>query len=728
MNFLLLLPLITIHSPLFSQTRVIDSVRHVIQTIKDDTNKVWAINSITTRFWRFGLSDSAKVYGQKAIDLAKKLGFRKGLGRAYTNLGVVYIVTGNYPPALKYDSLAYTIYIEMADRKGQSRVLDNEGSIYDEEGNYAKSLECYFKALAIGKEDNDTDRIAATMANIGGVYDEEGEYATALQFMLDGLIAAQKLHDDAMISNDEGNIGNVYIDELNYPKALEYYQKALDLAEKLKDKYSISRLYGNIGDVYSSQHNYQLALKDYLKALNMKQELGDKNGVAFNLSNIGTMYSDMQNTPAALDFGFKALNTYRELGDKDGIARSMGNIGIENARLKKTDLAMSYLDSGLSIASSIGDLGVIKDCYKRLSEVDSATGKYADAFHHFKLYKVYYDSIVNSANTKKNVQAEMNFEFQQKQEVEKAEQEKKDVLAEQEHKKQVIIRNAFVGGFILMLALAFFIFRGYREKQKANEIITRQKEMVEEKQKEILDSIHYAQRIQKALLASEGMLAQNLPEHFVLFKPKDIVSGDFYWATSSEGRFYLAVCDSTGHGVPGAFMSLLNISFLNEAINEKKLTAPNEIFNHARKRLIENISQEGQQDGMDGTLLKLQAPHTLSYSAAYNPPIIIRNGELIELEADKIPVGASPKQAEPFTLHNFALQKGDLVYTFTDGYGDQFGGEKGKKLKYRQVLNLLLTYSKHSLAEQKELLEKAFDTWKGNLEQIDDVLVIGIKV
>jgi serine phosphatase RsbU (regulator of sigma subunit) len=278
-----------------------------------------------------------------------------------------------------------------------------------------------------------------------------------------------------------------------------------------------------------------------------------------------------------------------------------------------------------------------------------------------------------------------------------------------------------------MLALAFFIFRGYQQKQKANIIITQQKAVVEEKQKEILDSIHYAQRIQKALLASDALLGRHLPEYFVLYKPKDIVSGDFYWATEKGNGFYLAVCDSTGHGVPGAFMSLLNISFLNEAITEKNISEPNEVFNHARKRLIENISQEGQQDGMDGVLIKLEQ-RALSYAASYNSPLVIRNKEMIELNADKMAVGASPRQNESFTANTFNLQKGDLVYLFTDGYADQFGGEKGKKFKYKQVQEKLVAVSNQPLAEQKKELEKIFESWRGVLDQVDDVLVIGIRI
>jgi serine phosphatase RsbU (regulator of sigma subunit) len=258
--------------------------------------------------------------------------------------------------------------------------------------------------------------------------------------------------------------------------------------------------------------------------------------------------------------------------------------------------------------------------------------------------------------------------------------------------------------------------------------VVKQKNVIEEKQKEIVDSIMYAKRIQTTILASETFLNKNLPEHFVYFKPKDIVSGDFYWATLKDNRFYLATCDSTGHGVPGAFMSLLNISFLNEAITQKNIEQPNEIFNHVRKRLIKNISKEGGKDGMDGILLCIDSKtNQYTYSAAHNKPIVISNGAINEYHADKMPIGIGVRE-DDFSHNALPLKKGDILYMYTDGYADQFGGPKGKKFKYKQLNELLLANSHLSMEEQKKIISETFDSWKGDLEQIDDVCIIGIKV
>ena len=268
-------------------------------------------------------------------------------------------------------------------------------------------------------------------------------------------------------------------------------------------------------------------------------------------------------------------------------------------------------------------------------------------------------------------------------------------------------------------------------KERTKEI-EHQKKVIEEKQKEIVDSINYAKRIQYSLLAHKDFLEEELKEHFVFFHPKDIVSGDFYWAASTGSatnrKFYIAACDSTGHGVPGAFMSLLNIGYLNEAIKEKGIEKPNEVLNFVRQRLIDNISKEGQKDGFDGILLCIdQQTKKLSYAAANNAPLIVRKDGYEELDADRMPVGMGERK-EDFKLYEINYEKGDVLYLYTDGYADQFGGPKGKKYKYRPLNEMLQKISVDTMDTQITALTGEFENWRGELEQVDDVLVIGIRL
>ncbi|MGE0569273.1 MAG: PP2C family protein-serine/threonine phosphatase, partial [Bacteroidia bacterium] len=333
----------------------------------------------------------------------------------------------------------------------------------------------------------------------------------------------------------------------------------------------------------------------------------------------------------------------------------------------------------------------------------------------------------------------LKLEFQKQKELISLDQQKRDFQAKQKLKDTQTF-NYLLGGvslFVLIL-LGFSVFT-IKQRKQSFKIISQQKEevehqkaLVEVKNKEVLDSIHYAKRIQEALLANTSFIDTNVPNNFILYKPKDIISGDFYWATKKDNCFYLAICDSTGHGVPGAFMSLLNIGYLSEAINEKNILKPNEVLDYVRERLITSISSEHQKDGFDGTLLCFdKEKNQLVYSSAHNTPVLIRNGQLHKLSADKMPVGKSEKNAA-FTFQQVDLEKDDMLYFYTDGYADQFGGAEikpnGKKFKQKNLLKLFERIHKEDLSEQKRTLSQEFDKWKGNLEQIDDVCIVGIRI
>jgi serine phosphatase RsbU (regulator of sigma subunit) len=267
----------------------------------------------------------------------------------------------------------------------------------------------------------------------------------------------------------------------------------------------------------------------------------------------------------------------------------------------------------------------------------------------------------------------------------------------------------------------------------ATQEIRQQKEQVEEAHKEITDSINYAERIQRSFLATKELLSENLQDYFVFFQPKEAVSGDFYWAKKlTNGNFVIVNADSTGHGVPGAIMSILNISAIEQAVKEG-LTNPSAIFNATRKTIIERLqndgSIEGGKDGMDASILSFNADKSkFTYAAAQNPIWVVRGDELIEIKPEKMPIGKHDNDAVPFVGGEFETHKGDVVYTLTDGYQDQFGGGKGKKFKVRPFKNFLISIAQLPMQEQKEKLQHTFTSWKGDEEQVDDVCIIGVKI
>jgi serine phosphatase RsbU (regulator of sigma subunit) len=283
-----------------------------------------------------------------------------------------------------------------------------------------------------------------------------------------------------------------------------------------------------------------------------------------------------------------------------------------------------------------------------------------------------------------------------------------------------------------MAIMLYSIKRTRRELIKKNKEIELQKQLIEESHKEITDSINYAERIQRSFIATKETLDENLNDYFVLFKPKDVVSGDFYWADKlNNGNFALATADSTGHGVPGAIMSLLNITSLEKAIEIN--IQPSDILNATRKTIIERLkkdgSSEGGKDGMDASLTVYDFKNKkLIIAAANNPVWIVRGTETIEIKADKMPVGKHDRDTTSFTQQEIDLQTGDVVYTLTDGFADQFGGVQGKKFMSKKLRELLSTNAHLPMQKQKELLDIIFKNWVGNLEQVDDVTLIGVRV
>lgn len=305
---------------------------------------------------------------------------------------------------------------------------------------------------------------------------------------------------------------------------------------------------------------------------------------------------------------------------------------------------------------------------------------------------------------------------------------------------QKLIIYLSISILIIIGTLGYFIYRLYTKTKrinallhKKNEEIYAQNQQIARQNKEITDSIVYARRIQHAILPPQEIITQILSEHFILFKPRDIVSGDYYWMTQIQNKIIITAADCTGHGVPGAFMSLLGITFLHEIVHEKQITQSDKILHELRERIIESLNKSGRtedyKDGMDMALCVIHKDSlTLDYSGAYNPLYIIRNGDLIELKADKMPVGLSEKSHEIFSIHSQKLEKNDTLYMFSDGYVDQFGGPQNRKFMSKQFKELLCSIQQEPMETQKEILDTTIETWRGDTKQIDDIIVIGLKI
>jgi serine phosphatase RsbU (regulator of sigma subunit) len=577
--------------------------------------------------------------------------------------------------------------------------------------------------------------------DMGFIYQQYGSMGTANDYYFKGLGVFDSLGDREKMANSLINIGYIFEMQNDYASTLSYYRKALELRKALGSTQGLAESYNNIGTVLIKTGKVEEGLKDYRLSLKLYEQLGDKRMLAYIYNNMAAVHKDYLRSDSDLYYFRRALALRKETKDRAGIAYSLSSLARAFMERSKMDSAFILANEALRIADELGYADYRKEAHYTLYKLNVKSKRPEEALRHYELYTALKDSISSKANTRDLARREMQYDFDKKEAIAHAEQEKKDAVTAQEKQVQRTIIIAVTAGLGAVLVFAVLLYNRFRLTRRQKQIIEaqkqeveQQKELVEEKNREVTDSINYAKRIQRALLASGQVLEKNLPEYFILYRPKDIVSGDFYWAAecAGEGKFLLCVADCTGHGVPGAFMSLLNISKLGETVRERGITSPEAVLNNVRQEIIRALNPEGSaeesKDGMDAVLCSFDFEGCeLTYAAANNAFYLVRDGALTACAADKMPVGKSPKEEEPFTLRRMGLSPGDLIYIFTDGYADQFGGPKGKKFKYRQLEEVLLGNAGKSMAEQRDLLDEALQSWKGDLEQVDDILLIGIR-
>ncbi|MCE3258842.1 MAG: protein serine/threonine phosphatase [Bacteroidetes bacterium] len=597
----------------------------------------------------------------------------------------------------------------------------------------------------------------------------KGNLPVALEYTFKNLKVNEEIGDKRGIADAYNMFGNIHHMQGESEKALEFHRKSLKIKQEINYREGIAGTYNNMGNVYLQDNQPEAALDNFLKGLKVFEDLGQAHNIAGANINIAEVYLSMGNTGKALEHYEVCRKIAEEIREYHLLSNVMAGLGNAYIKLGNLPKAKSYCEKGLKLAEDLNVLGQKEANCDCLYKVYAGLGDYKKAYFYHTNYVKFRDSLKNEDKTREITSRMFQFNYEKKaaaDSVRNADLQKvKDAEQQSQLKQEATQRYALYVILGLVFLFALIMFNRFKLTQKQKKVIEEQKSevesqkhIIEEKNKEVMDSIHYAKRIQQTLLAGDSLLKGHLPEYFIFFQPKDIVSGDFYWATSvarevqsvkfkvpsgasselqtpNSELFYLAVCDSTGHGVPGAFMSLLNISFLNEAVNEKSLVLPNEILQHVRKRLIESLSSDntdqGSKDGMDCALLcfeRVGEKTLLHFTCANNPIVFLRDKKIIDFPFDRMPVGKSPKEDQPFKLNSMELQKGDIIYAFTDGYSDQFGGSKGKKFKYKKLIETLQLHAEKSMAEQKEILATTFNEWKGNLEQLDDVCVVGIRV
>lgn len=709
------------------QNHKIDSLEQVLKTLPEDSNRILMLNDLCNLYLTTDVEKSIS-YGREAKSLCKRTQNVFLLPTVENCLGNAYSEAGQSDSAISCFIISREGY-EKSDRRLKSAgPINNLSATYKKIGKYDLALQYLINALKIHEEFDNKKGICSTSNGIGLLFLDLGKFEEARTYFEQALKISRLLNLVNYSASVESNLGLCCEKEGNYEGALKYYEQSLLYFEKTNNKYGKGILYENMGGIYSALKQFKQGIELLLKGYKMKEDVGDIEGMVRNLKNIAGAYYDS--------------------GDRE-------------------EKALYYFLKSLELARKFDLKPLLKEIYLSLATYYAKRNNYQEAYRQYVLFSEIKDTLLNQENNKQMAEMQTKYGTEKKeQEIRflNQDKERRAAISNSESKRKNFIIGSVAITLLLVLLFSIFLYYRFRITQRQKRIIEKQKvlveqkreeaehqkELAEEKQKEILDSIHYAKRIQQAVITSEAYISSFVKEYFILFQPKDIVAGDFYWALSpppltltivrnkvgeesgNRNCFYIIAADCTGHGVPGAFMSLLNISILNEIVIEKELRSPDLILNEARNSIIKALNPTGKedvQDGMDCILCAFDFDNLrISYAAANNSFYIARGDTLITCPADKMPVGKSPRDHLAFTLQEMDLQSQDVVYILTDGYADQFGGSKGKKFKYKQLEEILLSISHLPMQEQAGVLKTKFNQWKGGLEQVDDVTVIGIRM
>jgi serine phosphatase RsbU (regulator of sigma subunit)/tetratricopeptide (TPR) repeat protein len=635
---------------------------------------------------------------------------------------------GSRPPGI--DSLAEVLRNSPGDSstvkllvklgEGIARMDPDSGAVYAD------------SAIRLAEKIGYRKGLASAYMIFANIKSANNQYKVALEYNLKALPLMEEFGNYQAQARIYRNIGSIYYGIHDLDNALKYYQKGLDLAEKQNVRSEMAGLLSNMGIILHSKLDYGKAMDYYIRALKVAEQNKDTRSRSYVLNSMGKLYFDIgkkdehpQDFEQAINYYRKSYELKKELGDKKGMANTLGNMGEVQMERGKFTEAVDFYQKGYVLAVETDYKEWLESGTLNMATLYSQLGDYRNAFRFHQEYVAVKDTL-SSINERKTM-ADMQDKFDDERRDRELEiSKKKNELQESIVSRQRMTIWFASVGLVIVAVFAFFLFRSFREKQRTNLII-------EEKNKNITDSIMYARRIQTAILPSRESMARVLPESFILYRPKDIVSGDFYFFTESRDRIIIAAADCTGHGVPGAFMSMIGNSLLNQIIKEKGITEPAAILAQLHQGVSNSLNQNKGTDANDGMDIGLcaidRSTGKIEYAGA-NRNLYIRNASgLQEISGDKAPIGGARSETEvKFTNHVIEVKPGDTFYLSTDGYADQFGGPEGKKFRTRRFRELLASLHGKTMEEQRQELERTIAEWMGAHEQLDDILVVGVRL
>ncbi|OJJ23412.1 hypothetical protein BKI52_03365 [marine bacterium AO1-C] len=733
----------------------IDSLKQTLNTNLTPQNKVDVLNQLA-RLHRHTAPGQLAKYAHKALILSQKHNYSKGLAEAYANTAIEVSIKGDYPSAIELFNKTLKEARKANHLSGQAIAYKGLGVMHRRLGNKALSLQHYQKSLDIYISQKDTLGMASCYNNMANVYRSQGFYLKAIKFLQISIKLKKAIGYQRGVANSFDSLGSLYESQHNYLKAMEYYQRSLNIMKKVGSKRDLTVIYMNIGSLYEKTGHPLKATRLLDQALNLAKKLPSKHLYSETLYKSGLLALSQKQYPEAKQFFKKSLAVKINLKEETGIAENK----IALARLayiqKQYKLGLDYLTEAMNIGLNTQAPVVIKDAAKNLAKIHESQGSYKKAYQYHLLFKKMADSLYNTGIAKKTALLEANYQFEKEKDSIKLARVQERILFEADKKRRKSNQKAtYIGlGLVSLLLLMFVIF--YFDKQRSNRKLNRVNTSLQEQSHEIItqrdaiekqnnvlkhanhqisQSILAAKMIQEAILPKPHKMDALFTDHFVLNRPRDVVSGDFYWVDQVNQQTVLILADCTGHGVPGAFMCMISYALFNQIIKLQQITNPAQILEHLRKELEQALESDNSQHhgGLDASVVNLQPSSATETNVTFAGAKLRLwyathdDGKLATLPASRISIGMEYKKQHAFKTEQTTLPNGSMLFMSSDGYIDQ-NNAHDKRLGSQAFQSLLCKNWQKPLDSQRAILEQHLGEHMQNEKQRDDILVLGIKL
>ncbi len=658
--------------------------------------------------------------------------------QALNLLGIYYESVSDYPNALNSLYQAQTLNSSEKLIKESIITCNYIGYVYWHKSEYDSSLYYHNKALELAEEENINDEhLSFTYLMLGNDYYDKGNFSQASNFYFKSLKVAEEIGSNNMLVQNHNRLSKLYYKMKDYPLSLSSVKKALDL-NTTKNTRELGASYNSLGNNYLVKNEVDSGLIYFINTLNNYQLCGDIIGQSIASINLGDTYLALFNNTNKNDLLDSSYNYYKnsyllnsQVDNKFGMIYGLWGMADVNLKNNEYNKALNDYQNALKLSVNIGSKSEELNLYNKLHYLYDKINKTDSSLFYLKKHILLKNQVESTEQAKQLMKQESIYEAEKIIEQEKIESERKLFIENEKNKW----KNIFIVLVVLVALILFYItyisIKRLKIIRSKNLIINKINNELQTQKQEITDSINYARRIQNAILPSNDFIKECLPESFLYYKPKDIVAGDFYWIEKIGDKIIFAVADCTGHGVPGAMMSVICSNALTKAVKEYSLYSPEKILdkvNEIVKAALHNKADE-VRDGMDISLCVWdKSSNNMKFSGAFNSFYYCRNNELNILKADRMPIGKYVQNDKMFSLQEVELQKGDVIYLFTDGYADQFGGVKGKKFKTKVLRELLLKIHTAPVENQISTLDSILNEWRGEFEQVDDICILGFKV